>query len=70
MGTHAPQCTLVLRKQFQSHQIFHLMVIVAAFVHYHGITEVAYIRLSAGSCAEQLAEKWPDVYAQYALPPM
>jgi len=52
---------------FQSHQIFHMMVIVAAFVHYHGISEVAYIRLSGGSCAEQLAEKWPHIYAPALL---
>ena len=30
---------------FQSHQIFHVFVIVAAFVHYHGISEMAIYRL-------------------------
>ena len=31
---------------FQSHQIFHVLVIVAAFVHYHGISEMAIYRLT------------------------
>ncbi len=31
---------------FQSHQIFHVLVIVAAFVHYHGIQEMAVYRLT------------------------
>ena len=30
---------------FQSHQIFHVLVIAAAFVHYHGISEMAMYRL-------------------------
>lgn len=29
---------------FQSHQIFHVLVLVAAFVHYHGISEMAMYR--------------------------
>ena len=29
---------------FQSHQSFHVLVIVAAFVHYHGISEMAMYR--------------------------
>uniref|UniRef100_A0A915JBB3 Adiponectin receptor n=1 Tax=Romanomermis culicivorax TaxID=13658 RepID=A0A915JBB3_ROMCU len=37
---------------FQSHQIFHLLVVAAAFVHYHGVTEMAVQRLSAGTCEE------------------
>jgi adiponectin receptor len=37
--------------QFQSHQIFHVLVIAAAFVHYHGITEMAMHRMSVGDCA-------------------
>jgi adiponectin receptor len=36
--------------QFQSHQIFHIFVIIAAFVHYHGITEMAMHRMSVGEC--------------------
>ncbi|KAK2147973.1 hypothetical protein LSH36_524g01073 [Paralvinella palmiformis] len=31
---------------FQSHQIFHVFVIAAAFVHYHGISEIANNRLN------------------------
>lgn len=36
---------------FQSHQIFHVLVIAAAFVHYHGMTNMALHRLTkAGEC--------------------
>lgn len=38
---------------FQSHQIFHVLVVSAAFVHYHGITEMAMYRLSSGGCDAQ-----------------
>uniref|UniRef100_A0A914VMM5 Adiponectin receptor protein n=1 Tax=Plectus sambesii TaxID=2011161 RepID=A0A914VMM5_9BILA len=38
---------------FQSHQLFHMCVVVAAFVHYHGISEMAVNRLQGGSCPEQ-----------------
>ena len=31
---------------FQSHQIFHLLVVAAAFVHYNGISEMALHRLT------------------------
>lgn len=34
---------------FQSHQIFHLLVVAAAFVHYHGISEMAIQRLAHGA---------------------
>ncbi|KAL3852269.1 hypothetical protein ACJMK2_015934 [Sinanodonta woodiana] len=37
---------------FQSHQIFHMFVLAAAFVHYHGISEIAYYRLTLGDCIE------------------
>ena len=33
---------------FQSHQIFHLLVVAAAFVHYHGISAMALQRLVIG----------------------
>lgn len=36
---------------FQSHQIFHVLVIVAAFVHYHGISELASYRVTVGECS-------------------
>lgn len=39
-------------KQFQSHQIFHVFVIAAAFVHYHGITEMAMHRMTIGDCSD------------------
>ena len=32
---------------FQSHQIFHVCVVIAAFVHYYGISEMALNRLTA-----------------------
>ncbi|KAK3921331.1 Adiponectin receptor protein [Frankliniella fusca] len=38
---------------FQSHQIFHVLVIAAAFVHYHGISEMAMYRMTIGECAAQ-----------------
>ena len=36
---------------FQSHQIFHILVIAAAFVHFHGMQNMALYRLTeAGAC--------------------
>ncbi|KAI9556501.1 hypothetical protein GHT06_016290 [Daphnia sinensis] len=35
---------------FQSHQIFHVLVIAAAFVHYQGISEMAVYRLTNNQC--------------------
>uniref|UniRef100_A0A915JBJ7 Adiponectin receptor n=1 Tax=Romanomermis culicivorax TaxID=13658 RepID=A0A915JBJ7_ROMCU len=40
---------------FQSHQLFHLLVVVAAFVNYHGINVLAVSRISGRSCEEQLS---------------
>lgn len=37
---------------FQSHQIFHVFVIAAALVHYHGISEMAMYRLTVGDCMD------------------
>lgn len=37
---------------FQSHQLFHLCVVVAAFVHYYGISEMAMRRLGETCPAE------------------
>jgi len=38
---------------FQSHQIFHVLVIAAALVHYHGMSNMAVYRLTkGGSCQE------------------
>jgi len=42
----------------QSHQLFHIFVIIAASVHYYGITEMVVRRLEQGSCAEQLLERY------------
>ncbi|KAH7718972.1 Protein PAQR-2 [Aphelenchoides avenae] len=39
---------------FHSHQIFHMFVIIAAFVHFHGICEIAVNRLQGASCSEEL----------------
>ncbi|GFY51055.1 adiponectin receptor protein [Trichonephila inaurata madagascariensis] len=35
---------------FNSHQIFHILVIAAACIHYHGISEMAIHRLTSGDC--------------------
>jgi len=43
---------------FQSHQLFHIFVVVAAFVHFHGICEIAIQRLEQGSCHEQMTERY------------
>lgn len=42
--------SVFIRLQFQSHQIFHVLVIAAAFVHYHGISEMAMYRVTVGEC--------------------
>jgi hypothetical protein len=33
---------------FQSHQLFHLLVVAAAFIHYNGISEMALHRITLG----------------------
>jgi adiponectin receptor len=38
---------------FQSHQLFHLSVVVAAFIHFYGVQEMAYKRLT-GKCPNEL----------------
>lgn len=43
---------------FQSHQLFHTFVVIAAFIHFHSITEMAQKKLMEGSCAEQLLERY------------
>jgi len=42
--------TACSRVQCQSHQIFHMFVLVAAFIHYHGISQLAMNRLTYGEC--------------------
>ena len=56
----------VLFLQFQSHQLFHMFVVTAAFVHFYGITLMAVKRLEQGSCAEQLYERYGiESYSSY-----
>ncbi|CAJ0580265.1 unnamed protein product, partial [Mesorhabditis spiculigera] len=43
---------------FQSHQLFHTFVVLAAFVHYYGMCEMAAQRLAMGSCSEQLLRRY------------
>uniref|UniRef100_A0A7E4W3C0 Adiponectin receptor protein n=1 Tax=Panagrellus redivivus TaxID=6233 RepID=A0A7E4W3C0_PANRE len=43
---------------FQSHQLFHTFVVIAAYIHFHGITEMAMKRLQLGSCIEQMTERF------------
>ena len=47
----------IFKFQFQSHQLFHTFVIIAAFVHFYAITEMAMVKLMEGSCSEQLLER-------------
>ena len=42
--------------QFHSHQIFHCFVIAGAFVHYHGISIMAFKRLEKGDCPMEPVE--------------
>ncbi|XP_046401249.1 adiponectin receptor protein [Ischnura elegans] len=36
----------------QSHQIFHILVFLAALVHFYGISEMAMYRMAVGECAD------------------
>lgn len=62
---------LLVLFQFQSHQIFHVFVLAGAFVHYHGISEIANYRLTLGDCLEsELSwniQSWFECYLQIAL---
>ncbi|KAK6050226.1 hypothetical protein COOONC_12268 [Cooperia oncophora] len=40
---------------FQSHQLFHTCVVIAAFVHYYGISEMAWMRLNGQCPADALS---------------
>jgi len=46
---------------FQSHQIFHVCVVAAAFVHYHGICLLSAHRLSNGDCSLPELPDLPDL---------
>lgn len=39
--------------QFQSHQIFHVLVVAAALVHLYGICQMAYYRFDQGAVCEK-----------------
>uniref|UniRef100_A0A0N5AAN0 Adiponectin receptor protein n=1 Tax=Syphacia muris TaxID=451379 RepID=A0A0N5AAN0_9BILA len=52
---------------FQSHQLFHMFVIAAAFVHFYGITTMAVKRLEQGSCAEQLLERYGTEHVESSI---
>ena len=41
---------------FHSHQLFHCFVIAGAFVHYHGISNMALYRLQIGECPHPAVE--------------
>ncbi|CAO4369265.1 unnamed protein product [Caenorhabditis nigoni] len=43
---------------FQSHQLFHTFVVLAAFVHYHAISQMGMHKLMKGSCPEQLKTRY------------
>jgi hypothetical protein len=43
-------------------QIFHLLVVAAAFVHYHGISEMALHRLVHGEKCTALQQASSSVY--------
>ncbi|VDM70088.1 unnamed protein product [Strongylus vulgaris] len=43
---------------FQSHQLFHTFVVIAAFIHFHAITEMTMKNLMEGSCPERLLERY------------
>lgn len=53
-----------------SHQLFHIFVIIAAFIHFYGISEMAMKRLQQGSCAEQLITRYgtDDDYMKFFMP--
>ena len=42
---------------FQSHQIFHVFVVAAAFVHFYGISEIANYRLTTGDCSYERSQR-------------
>ena len=43
--------------QVQSHQIFHVMVVIAAFIHYHGLNVLAVYREEIGQCIQEFDEE-------------
>jgi len=51
---------------FHSHQLFHCFVIAGAFVHYHGISNMALYRLQIGEC--ELPEIEMSQYTSFKSP--
>ncbi len=47
---HYSNVCFLFMLQFHSHQIFHCFVMAGAFVHYHGISNMAIYRLQNGEC--------------------
>lgn len=49
--------SFVLALQLQSHQIFHVFVVTAAFVHYYGLVRLLSYRMAFSDCLppEELA---------------
>lgn len=44
---------LMLSPQFQSHQIFHVLVVAAAFVHFYGVSNLQEFRYGLeGGCTD------------------
>uniref|UniRef100_A0A0N5C876 Adiponectin receptor protein n=1 Tax=Strongyloides papillosus TaxID=174720 RepID=A0A0N5C876_STREA len=50
---------------FHSHQFFHIFVVIAAFLHFHGISRVAVHKMSSGSCEEQEIESGMTVWKKW-----
>jgi len=49
---------------FQSHQIFHVLVIAAAFVHFHGMQNMAVHRLTKAGACDQDASNYTEISVQ------
>uniref|UniRef100_A0AC35TP60 HlyIII-domain-containing protein n=1 Tax=Rhabditophanes sp. KR3021 TaxID=114890 RepID=A0AC35TP60_9BILA len=50
---------------FHSHQFFHIFVVAAAFIHFHGICRVAMIQMESGSCQEQVIESGKTLWVTW-----
>jgi len=46
---------------FQSHQIFHVLVIAAAFVHFHGMQNMAVHRLTKAGACDTIAANYTEI---------
>jgi len=49
---------------FQSHQIFHVLVIAAALVHYHGMSNMAVYRLTKGGSCIDAGVQEPNITSE------